>query len=88
MPDSTLNRRSVALLRGEPNGFSYPHKTAESPSNAWRASSITTQRGLRSKSRAKTKHCCSSSVSSLHALEDDAHQRMISLFRDAIERRG
>jgi hypothetical protein len=30
-----------------------------------RASSITTQRGLRSKRRVKTKHCCSSSVSSL-----------------------
>ena len=32
MPDSTLNRRSVALLRAIPNELSYPQKTAESPS--------------------------------------------------------
>jgi hypothetical protein len=31
MPDSTLNRRSVALLQTESNRLSYPQKTAESP---------------------------------------------------------
>jgi hypothetical protein len=30
MPDSTLNRRSVALLQTESNRLSYPQKTAES----------------------------------------------------------
>jgi hypothetical protein len=30
MPDSTLNRRSVALLQAESNRLSYPQKTAES----------------------------------------------------------
>jgi hypothetical protein len=29
MPDSTLNRRNVALHVAKPNGFSYPQKTAE-----------------------------------------------------------
>ena len=33
MPDSTLNRRSVALYVAKPNGLSYPQKTAESQLN-------------------------------------------------------
>jgi hypothetical protein len=31
MPDSTLNRRSVALYVAKPNPISYPQKTAECP---------------------------------------------------------
>jgi hypothetical protein len=31
MPDSTLNRRSVALYVAEPTQFSYPQETAQRP---------------------------------------------------------
>ena len=33
MPDSTLNRRSVALYVAKPTQFSYPQETAELPKN-------------------------------------------------------